>query len=161
MERMSEVIERDERDEREEAAEAAAEILDRTPPDHVGVLFAALVMIVGGWGGLYALVMTTLPRVGQRWLFFVLLHIAVTGTVLPFVRYLNIRFTPITRDVLPGGVVVRQSVWIALFVVTLAWLQIPRVLSWPIIFLLALMFIVIEVFLRLREIAHERQEEGY
>ncbi len=158
MGRMSEVIDLEDR---EEAAEWAAEIQDRTPPDHVGVLLAALVMIVGGWGGLYLLVMTTLPRVGQRWLFFVLLHIAVTGTVLPFIRYINIRFTPITRDVLPGGVVVRQSVWVGLFVVTLAWLQIPRVLSWPIIFLLALMFIVIEVFLRSREIAHERQEEGY
>ena len=154
MGRMSEAIERNETPD-----DLLAEPLDRTPPDHVGVLIAALVMIIGGWGGLYLLVMTTLPRVGQRWLFFVLLHIAVTGTVLPFVRFLNIRFTPVTRDVLPGGVVVRQSVWIGLFVVTCTWLQIPRVLSWPIIFLLALMFIVIEVFLRSREIAHERMEE--
>ncbi len=151
MGRMSEFIERDD-------ALLEAEPVDHTPPDHVGVLLAAVGMMIVGWGGLYALVMTTLPRVGQRWLFFVLLHVAVTGTVLPFVRFLNIRFTPMTRDVLPGGVVVRQSVWIGLFVVTCAWLQIPRVLSWPIIFLVALMFIVIEVFLRSRELAHERQE---
>jgi len=130
---------------------------DKTPPDHVGVLIAALLMIAGGWFGLFQLVTTSLPRVGARWLFFVLLQIAVTGTVLPFVRYLNVRLTPIDRELPPGGVVVRQSVWIGLFVVTCAWLQIPRVLSLPVTFFIALMFIVIEVFLRSRELARERE----
>jgi hypothetical protein len=130
---------------------------DKTPPDHVGVLIAAFVMMIGGWWGLYQLVTTTLPRVGARWLFFVLLHVAVTGTVIPFIRYLNVRFTPVSAELPPGGVVVRQSVWIGLFVVTCAWLQIPRVLSWPIAFFLGLVFVVIEIFLRSREIAHERE----
>ncbi len=128
----------------------------KIPPDHIGVMIAALVMIVAGWGGLYTLITTTLPRVGQRWLFFVLLHIAVTGTVLPFVRYLNVRFTPVDAPLPPGGVLVRQSVWIALFIVTCAWLQIPRVLNAPVAFFVALVFIVIEVFLRSREVAQER-----
>lgn len=131
---------------------------EKTPPDHIGILVAGVVMMIGGWLGLYHLVTTTLPRVGPRWIFFVLLHIAVTGTVLPFVRYLNVRFTPVDNELPPGGVIVRQSVWIGLFVVTCAWLQIPRVLSWPIIFFLALMFIVIEVFLRSRELANEQAE---
>ncbi|MBC7810242.1 MAG: hypothetical protein H7175_03805 [Burkholderiales bacterium] len=124
---------------------------DKIPPDHLGVLLAGLVMAVGGWYGLYTIVTTSLPRVGPRWTFFVLLHIAVTGTVLPFVRYLNVRFTPVNVELSPGGVMVRQSIWIALFVVTCVWLQIPRVLSWPIVFFLALVFIVIEAFLRSRE----------
>jgi CDP-diglyceride synthetase len=115
----------------------------RTPPDHVGILIASLILMVVGWGGLYQLVTTTLPRVGQRWLFFVLLHIAVSATVLPFIRYLNIRF--------------RQSVWVGVFAVTCAWLQIPRVLSLPTAFFLALALIVIEVFLRSRELALERE----
>ncbi|MAS32453.1 MAG: hypothetical protein CL610_00515 [Anaerolineaceae bacterium] len=132
---------------------------NKIPSDHIGVLLAATVMIVGGWGGLYTLVTTTLPRVGQRWLFFVLLHIAVTGTVLPFVRYLNVRFTPIDVPLPPGGVLVRQSVWVGLFVVTCAWLQIPRVLNPPIAFFIALVFVVIEVFLRSREIAQERYDD--
>jgi hypothetical protein len=131
---------------------------DKTPPDHIGVMIAALGMMAGGWWGLYQLVMTTLPRVGQRWLFFVLLHIAVTGTIVPFVRFFNLRFTPVNKPLPPGGVIVRQSVWIGLFVVTCAWLQIPRVLSLPIAFFLALMFVVIEVFLRSREIANERED---
>jgi hypothetical protein len=129
------------------------------PPDHLGVMIAALVMIVAGWGGLYALVTTTTPRVGERWLFFLLLHIAVTGTVLPFVRLLNARFTPASYDLPPGGVLVRQAVWVGLFVVACAWLQIPRALSPQIAFLLALAFVVIEVFLRARELPNERYEE--
>lgn len=122
-------------------------------------MIAALMMIAGGWGGLYYLVTTARPYVGQRWIFFVLLFIAVTGTVLPVVRYLNTRFTPTSRELPPGGVMVRQSVWAGLYVVTCAWLQIPRVLTVPIAFFLALSLIVIEVFLRSREIANEQRYE--
>lgn len=130
---------------------------ERIPPDHSGILIAALLMFIVGWGGLYLLVTTDYPRLGgQLWLFFVLLNIAITGTVLPFVRYLNVRFTPITRDLPPAGVIVRQSVWVGLYVVICAWLQIPRALSVPTAFLLAVVFIVIEVFLRVRESAAQR-----
>lgn len=128
------------------------------PPDHFGVMIAAVLMAVGGWAGVYILVTTTLPRVGERWLFFMLLQVAVTGTVLPFVRYLNLRFTPLRYDVPTGGVLVRQSVWIGLFVITCAWLQIPRVLTPTLAFFLALVFFVIEVFLRSRELANERDD---
>jgi hypothetical protein len=126
------------------------------PPDHIGMLAAGLVMMVGGWLGLYQLVTTTLPRVGQRWLFFMLLLVAVTGTVLPFVRYLNVRFTPIDVELPPGGVIVRQSIWIGLFIALCAWLQLPRILNLPIAFFLGLVFVVIETFLRTREIRSER-----
>lgn len=130
---------------------------ERIPSDHSGILIAATVMFFIGWGGLYLLVTTQYPRIGgQLWLFFVLLNIAVTGTVLPFVRYLNVRFTPLSRELPPAGVIVRQSVWIGLYVVICAWLQIPRALSVPTAFLLAVVFIVIEVFLRVRESATER-----
>ncbi|MEP6985299.1 MAG: hypothetical protein ABI970_06870 [Chloroflexota bacterium] len=131
---------------------------DKIPPDHIGVMIVGVVFMVIGWLGLFQLVTTTLPRVGQRWIFFLLLQIAVTGTVLPFVRYLNVRFTPISAELPPGGVIVRQSIWIGLFVVTCSWLEIPRVLSLPTGFLVALVFIVIEVFLRSREIRNERAE---
>lgn len=127
----------------------------RIPPDHIGVLFAGAVMMVGGWIGLYRLVTTTEPYVAQRWLFFLLLHIAVCGTVLPFVRYLNMRFMPIDADPPPGGVIVRQSVWIGLWVVACAWLQMLRGLSLPIAFVLALVFVALEVFLRTRELNAE------
>lgn len=128
------------------------------PPDHLGVMIAAVVMMGVGWFGLYQLVTTTLPRVGQRWIFFMLLLVAVVGTVIPFIRYLNVRFTPVNVEPPPGGVIVRQAVWVGLFAVICAWLQIPRALNLPIAFLLALIFTVIEVFLRSREIQNERED---
>ena len=129
------------------------------PRDHNGMLVTAIVLAIGSWLGLYQLITTELPRVGQRFLFFMLLMIAVACTVVPFVRYLNVRFTPIIRPIPASGVIIRQSVWVGLFVVMCAWLQIPRVLSLPIAFFLGLALIVVEIFLRSREIAHERNAE--
>jgi hypothetical protein len=131
----------------------------RTPRDHAGMLLAALILAAASWGGLYLLVTTEYPRVGQRFLFFLLLMIAVACTTIPFVRYLNIRFTPITRPLPSTGVIVRQGVWAGLFVVMSAWLQIPRVLTLPIAIFLGLALIVIEIFLRSREITHERENQ--
>lgn len=131
----------------------------QAPRDHNGMLVTAIVLAIGSWLGLYQLITTELPRVGQRFLFFMLLMVAVACTVVPFVRYLNVRFTPVIRPIPPSGVIIRQSVWVGLFAVMCAWLQIPRVLTLPIAFFLALALIVVEVFLRSREIAHERSGE--
>lgn len=124
---------------------------ERIAPDHIGVLVAALLMTVSGWWGLYWLVMNSIPRVGQRWFFFMLLQVAITGTLIPIVRYLNVRFTPIERPVPPSSVIVRQAMWVGLFAVTCAWLQIPRVLSWAVAFFLGIVLVVVEFFLRSRE----------
>jgi hypothetical protein len=132
---------------------------NKTPPDHTGMTIAAVMMLVAGWGGLYYLVTTQVPRVGQRWLFFLLVQIAIAGTTMPFLRYVNVRLTPASRAIPPSGVIVRQSVWFGLFVVTCLWLQIPRVLTVPMIFFLALAFFVIELFLRSREIPNEQYDE--
>ncbi len=127
------------------------------PADHTGLLVASSLLALLGWGGLYGLVTTTLPRIGgELWLFFLLLQIAVTGTVVPVVRYLNVRFTPVRAEPPTSGVIVRQSIWVGLFVVTCAWLQIPRALSLPLVAFLIVVFVVVEIFLRTREIAEER-----
>lgn len=127
--------------------------VEGTPPDHIGALLTGVVMMVLGWAGLFWLVTTQEVSLGPEiWLFFLLLHFAVTGTVMPVVRYLNVRFTRIDRPLPPGGVIVRQSVWVGLFVVLCAWMQIPRVLSVPVVFFLLLVFIVLEGFLRIREL---------
>jgi hypothetical protein len=129
----------------------AQDNLNRLPTDHIGVLVAGVLMMVVGWGGLFWLVSTQVPQLGVVWMFYLFLHLAVTGTVLPVVRYLNMRFTPVTAEPPPGGVIVRQSVWLGLFAIIIAWLQVLRVLSIPTMFFLALVFIVLEVFLRARE----------
>ncbi|MBK8136137.1 MAG: hypothetical protein IPK52_09885 [Chloroflexi bacterium] len=133
-------------------------LTERIPPDHVGMLAAVVVMGVLAWAGLVALILTQPPRIGgQLWLFFVLLCVAITCTILPFIRYLNVRLTPLTRDLPPSGVILRQSVWFGLFMMICAWLQIPRVLSLPMATLLALAFIGVEIFLRVREVPNERR----
>lgn len=122
-----------------------------------GVILASLLMFIVGWGGLAHLVLTTRPRIGgELWLFFILLQIAVTGTAVPFVRLLSQRLAR-SDDPLPlTGLVVRRSVWIGIIVVLCAWLMIPRYLSLPIMVIVVLLFIVIEAFLRNRELANER-----
>lgn len=130
-----------------------------SPPDHVGMNAAAFLLMVAGWGGLYWLINNNEPRVGQRWLFFILLYIAVSSTLVPFVRLLHERLTPLSRHLPPGGVIVRECAFAGLWVVACAWLLMPRAFSWTIAFFLALALIVIEVFLRLREIPGEVASE--
>lgn len=122
-----------------------------TSPDNSGIITAAAVMAIAGWIGLWLLVTNMLPTAFPRWLFFVFLYLAVTGTVLPFVRFLNARFTRDEFDSPSDGIVLRQSIWVGLFVVACAWLQIPRVLNPVIAFFLALSLVAVEVFLHMRE----------
>lgn len=119
-----------------------------SPLKHYGLNLAAGFLILIGWGGLFLLIRNVVPTAGPRWGFFMLLYIAIVGTSLPFVRLLNARFTP---HAIPDTVILRESLWCGLYITTCAWLQIPRVLTWPIAGLLALILIVIEGFLRFRE----------
>ena len=122
-----------------------------------GVLLASLLMFIVGWGGLAHLVLTTRPRIGgELWLFFIFLQIAVTGTAIPFVRLLSQRLTRTDNPSPLTGLVVRRSVWIGIIVVTCAWLMIPRYLTPPIMLIVILLFVVIEAFLRNRELANEQ-----
>ena len=120
-------------------------------PEQAALIVTALLMAVTGWVGLWMLITTTLPTAFPRWMFFVFLYLAVTGTALPFVRYLNARFTRADDGSPAMGVVLRQSIWVGLFVVACAWLQIPRVLNPVIALILALSLVVIEWFLHMRE----------
>lgn len=110
---------------------------------------AALLLALIGWGGLAMLILFTLPTVFPRWLFFFLSVVAFSGTVMPFIAYLSYRF-PSKVPVNPG-VIFRQSAWVGVYGATLIWLQIGRILSLSLAFLLAFGFVVIEWLLRLRE----------
>ena len=118
---------------------------------HASVVMAGVLLAVGGWSGLAWLVTNKLPTVPNRWSFYALLHVALTGTALPFVRYLNKRFARGGGLFIRPGILVRQATWVGLFGTTCAWLRIPRLLSIPLTILLALALIVIEGLLRLRE----------
>ncbi|PJF29941.1 MAG: hypothetical protein CUN52_05810 [Phototrophicales bacterium] len=137
---------------RERPGRSRRHLPNRLPADHAGVLLASLAMVGVGGVGLATLFSIALPRIGaELWLYFLFIHLLVTGITLPVVRFVNMRFTPLTAEPPSGGILVRQSVWLGLFAVITVWLQILRGLSLATIFLLALVFIVLEVFLQMRE----------
>jgi hypothetical protein len=119
-----------------------------TPP-FLTFLPATLFLMVVGWGGLGALILYEPPTVWPRWLFFFLGVLACTGTALPVVAFLNLRFqgTPPATT----GVIMRQALWFGIYFPTLAWLRIPRVLTLSLAVLLALGLFIVEWLLRMRE----------
>ena len=103
----------------------------------------------GGWAGLIWLLVNKLPTVGPRWLFFFYWFLALTGTALPVMAFINRRFpgsVPATQNV-----IMRQAIFVGLYGSTLAWLQIGRVLTPALVLLLAVGLIVVEWTLRIRE----------
>jgi len=102
-----------------------------------------------GWGGLIWVVYYNAPSGGARWLFFFTAVLALTGTALPFVAFLNRRF--ISNPPATPMTVVRQAIWAGIYLPTLAWLRIGRVLTPWIAIFIALCFILIEWFTRLHE----------
>ena len=110
---------------------------------------AAVILALVGGGGLYALMNFTFPTVGPRWLFFFLGVLAITGTALPIVAFLNYRF-PTSPPVSPG-VIIREAIWFGIYFPTMAWLQLGRVLTPALVLLLAVGLFAIEILLRMRE----------
>ena len=120
-----------------------------TSPRVANFLPASIFLFIIGWGGLIALIISSLPTVGPRWLFFFLCVLAITGTMLPIIAFLNRRFP--TTPPPTVMVVVRQSLWFAIYGATLIWLQMGRVLNPALAILLAIGLGLIEFLLRLSE----------
>ena len=120
-----------------------------TTPSFLTFLPVTLFLLFVGWGGLAALVILETPTVWPRWLFFFLGVLACTGTALPITAFLNVRFQ--SKPPATAGVIMRQALWFGIYVPTLAWLRIPRVLSVSLAVLIALGFALVELLLRMRE----------
>jgi hypothetical protein len=120
-----------------------------TSPRVANFLPASIFLFIIGWGGLVVLIISSLPTVGPRWLFFFLCVMAITGTALPITAFLNRRFPSTPPPTY--FVVVRQALWFAVYVSTLAWLQMGRVLNPALAILLAIGLGLIEFLLRLSE----------
>jgi hypothetical protein len=113
---------------------------------------STLALLIIGWGGIAALFYFSLPLVWSRWGFFVFGIMALTGTALPFVYFLNRRFS---SDPPPeSNVIVRQAIWAGVYVATLAWLQLGRLVTLYVILGLAGGIVAAEYFIRLREKAN-------
>ena len=122
---------------------------NQSSPPLRNVMPAAIILALIGWGGLYALINFTYPTVGPRWLFFFLGVLAITGTTLPIIAFLNQRFQ--TDPPVSPGVIIREAIWFGIYFPTLAWLQLGRVLTPALVLLLAVGFFAIELLLRIRE----------
>ena len=112
-------------------------------------LFLGLLLSLFGWGGLVYVILYMLPTLGPRWLFFFFLVMGMSGTSMPVISFMHLRF-PGDPPSAPG-VVVRQAIWAGIYSGLLAWLQLGRVLDTSKAVFLAAGFILIEFLLRLRE----------
>jgi hypothetical protein len=111
------------------------------------ILPITLILFVLGWGGLAVVLTTTLPALGPRWLFFFLTVIAITGTVLPVIYFLNRRFP--SKPPAGGNAVVRQALWFGIYGSTLAWLQLGRLNTLASAIVLAFIIAAAELLARL------------
>jgi len=130
-------------------SEKSPSILDFIP--------TAILLMVIGWGGLYFITNTTDPEGGPRWIFYFTTVLAITGTALPIIAFLNRRFP--SKPPVTAFIIIRQSLWVGIYIPVLAWLRTGRVLTPVIAILLALGLILIEWLLRLRERSQKRPRD--
>ena len=115
----------------------------------LSILVTSVVLNLIGWVGIILLVNFSLPNLGPRWLFFLLLTIAVCGLTLPIIFFLHLRFP--TDPPAEMNVFIREALFVSIFIDMLAWMQLGRVLNPLRAFLVAAGLTAIEFFIRLRE----------
>jgi len=109
----------------------------------------AAILAVIGWGGAAAVIFLTLPFLLPRWIFFFSLFLALAGTALPFVWYLNRRFT---AERFPSeGVLLREALEAASLGVFLVWLQAGRMFTAFLGWAFFGAFLAVELLLRVYE----------
>ena len=98
--------------------------------------------------------LTPLPNVifaGPQLLFFAFMFLGLSASTVPITAYVNYRFAKpgwIERDKVR---LFREGIWVGLYGVLLAYLQLLRSLNWTIALVLACVFILIEAFFLTRE----------
>lgn len=127
-----------------------------TAPSSRQYLTSALFLMSVGWGGLALLIFVfdMPPLVWARWGFFALWFTALTGTALPIVYFLNLRFP--SDPPAESNAIVRQALWVGVYGATLAWLQLGHLVTLWVWMGLAGGLIGIEYLIRLRERARWR-----
>ena len=123
-------------------------------------LSSALFLMAAGWGGLVLLifVLQLPPLVWARWAFFGLLFTALTGTALPVVYFLNLRFP--SDPPAESHSILRQALWVGSYGCVVAWLLLGRVMTFWVWIGLAAGLIAVEYLIRMRERALWRPPEA-
>lgn len=120
------------------------------------LILISLSLALLSFTGLYYLIITLSPTQSPRFelaqiLFFLLLFFALGSTTSPVAIYLSERFSSSTwfeRDKLR---ILRQSSWVGVVGLIVAYLQLIRALNWTIILISIGVFILIEIFFLTRE----------
>jgi hypothetical protein len=118
-------------------------------PSTRSTLPAAIILALIGWAGLTYLFIAALPTLWPRWLFFFFSVLAIAGILLPVAAFLNRRFP--TQPPATLNAIIREAALAGIYFSALAWLQLGRVLTMPLVFLIALGLVLIEFLIRLRE----------
>ena len=111
----------------------------------------AILVAVAGWWALYQLATQVSPdEAGVLAPFFALLFLPLSATLVPVAAFLNRRFAPKASSRAPLRFL-RHSIMGGLCLTSWAWLQMHRAFSLGFAFVIALIFVAIELFLlRLR-----------
>jgi len=112
----------------------------------IWLVLLGLLLGLASWVALAYLVLTRPPDAIGQTIFFALFFVAVTGTILPFVRILHRAFPILTGRYHTRGVALRQSIWIGLFAAGVAGLYAARLRDLALIAILGTIFVLIESF---------------
>jgi len=120
------------------------------------IFITALLLSVMGLGGLAFILITLEPTLWPRWLFYFFLTMAGTGVALPAIYILQRR---LAKQYVPARILIREGLLFGIYLDLLAWLQIGRIATNLVVFLLAGGLILLEYFLRMAEKATFRADE--
>lgn len=113
----------------------------------IAVLLVAVIVTIAGWWGLYQFWTTVWPeQPGAQLSFFILLFLTLTATLAPIAAFLNRRFGSGPAPCSPWRFL-RHSVWGALCLTAYAWLQTHQAFNLGFAFIIALIFVAIEIFI--------------
>ena len=120
------------------------------------IFTTSLILSVMGLSGLVFILITLEPTLWPRWLFYFFLTMAGTGIALPVAFILQRR---LAKQYVPARVLIREGLLFGIYLDLLAWLQIGRIATNLVVFLLAGGMILLEYFLRMAEKATFRADE--
>lgn len=126
-------------------------------PSFGKLLLTSLVLTLSGGGGLVFIIFFMEPTLGPRWMFFFFLTLCAAGLALPMIYIIQRR---LAKQYVSVSVLLREAIFFSIFADLLAWMQLGRMLTNLIIFILAVGFVLLEVFLRMAEKATFKPDDA-
>jgi hypothetical protein len=115
----------------------------------ISILPLALILAGPGWAALIYLMNARPPTLGNRWLFYVLVILALSGTVMPGLVFVN-KILQLKKPI-SFETVIREAMLVGVYGAILLWLNKGQVLSTGLALVIALGMIMAELLIRLRK----------